>query len=160
MLAKYDLNDAIRTPYVSASVKYAAGAFATYLKTKVVAGGTDKLASSSGETNVYEPDQSGNDTGPQFNGIKFGSSKAGGTVTLSFEAGSNITKVVVGCAGWDSPNTDTLSIGGVVKTPVQGGVSATVEEMVFDLATASDSFVIATTKRIVINYISVYVAAV
>lgn len=161
LLAKYDLNDQVRTTYVANTPsKFEAGEFATFLKTKVVSGGTDKLVSSSGETNAYLAQNSAATTGPQFNGIKFGSSKAGGSVTLSFDAGTNITKVVVGCAGWDSPNTDTLTIGGVTKTPVQGGVSATVEEIVFDLTAASDSISIVTNKRIVFNYISVYTAAV
>lgn len=161
LLAKYDLADVVRGAFVQGAVnKYSAGEFATFLKTKVASGGTDKLASSLGETNVYLGAYSAAATGPQFNGIKFGSSSAGGTVTLAFEAGSNITKVVVGCAGWDSPNTDTLSIGGVVKTPVQGSATATVEEVVFDLSAASDSIAIETNKRIVINFISVYVAAV
>lgn len=160
LLAKYDLADVVRTPYVDGvNSKYLAGEFATFLKTKVAVGGTDALASSSGETNVYTAAQSGGTTGPQFNGIKFGSGSAGGSVTLAFNAGTNITKVVVGCAGWATPNTDTLSVGGVVKTPVQGSVTATVEEVVFDLSAASDSIAIATNKRIVINYISVYVAA-
>ena len=160
LLAKYDLADVVRTPYdAGGNTKYAVGEFATFLSTKVVAGGTDNLASSSGETNVYYAEQSASATGPQFNGIKFGSSSAGGSVTLAFDAGTNITKVVVGCAGWATPNADTLSVGGVVKTPVQGSATATVEEIVFDLTAASDSIAIETNKRIVFNYISVYVAA-
>lgn len=160
LLAKYDLADVVRTPFgAGGNTKYAVGEFATFLSTKVVAGGTDNLVSSSGETNVYYAEQSGGDYGPQFNGIKFGSSKAGGSVTLAFDAGTNITKVVVGCAGWATPNTDTLTIGGITKTPVQGSDTATVEEVVFDLSAASDSIAIATNKRIVFNYISVYVAA-
>lgn len=160
LLAKYDLADVVRGAYLQGAVtKYSAGEFATFLKTKVASGGTDKLASSSGETNVYLGAYSAADTGPQFNGIKFGSSSAGGSVTLTFDAGTNITKVVVGCAGWATPNTDTLSVGGVVKTPVQGSATATVEEVVFDLSAASDSIAIATNKRIIFNYISVYVAS-
>lgn len=160
LLAKYDLADVVRGDYVNGAVnKYSDGEFATFLKTKVASGGTDKLASSSGETNVYLGAYSASATGPQFNGIKFGSSSAGGSVTLAFDAGTNITKVVVGCAGWATPNTDTLTIGGITKTPVQGSATATVEEVVFDLSAASDSIAIATNKRIIFNYISVYVAA-
>lgn len=157
-LGKYDLNDVVRTAYVS-STKYAAGEFATFLKTKLAVGGTEKLATSAGETNVYTPENSAGTTGPQFNGIKFGSSSAGGTVTLNFDAGTNVVKVVVGVAGWASPNTDTLTIGGVTLTPTQGGVSATVQEMVFEFA-ATDSVIIATNKRIIFNYISIYTAVV
>ena len=74
---------------------------------------------------------------------------------MTFEDGSNISKVVVGCAGWASPNADTIAVGGVTKTPVQGGVNASVEEIEFAFE-AVDSFSILTTKRIIINYISVY----
>lgn len=156
LLAKYDLSDQVRTAYGDGqNTKYAAGAFAPFLKTKIAVGGTEKLASSTGETNVYTAAQSASATGPQFNGIKFGSSSAGGTVTLVFDAGTNISKVVVGCAGWASTNTDTVTIGGITKTPVQGGATATVEELEFTFA-ATDSVTITTTKRIIFSFITVY----
>ncbi len=158
LLATYDLSDQVRTPYSTASVKYTEGLFAPFLKTQIVSGGTEKLVSSSGETNVYAPEQSGNTTGPQFNGIKFGASGGGATVTLAFETGSNICKVVVGCAGWVSPNTDTLTIGGVTKAPTQGGVDATVEVLEFGFA-STNSVTIVTNKRIIFSYIAVYSVA-
>ncbi|HOH68518.1 MAG TPA: hypothetical protein PLX93_04305, partial [Bacilli bacterium] len=78
--------------------------------------------------------------------------------TLNFDAGTNIVKVVFGCAGWSSPNSDTLAVnGGAAKTPTQGGVEATVEAVEFAIE-ASDSISIVTTKRIIFNYISVYIA--
>lgn len=156
MNATYDLSDQVRTPYTDGlNNKYLEGTFATLLKSKIAAGGTEKLVSSSGETNVYTAAQSGGTTGPQFNGIKVGSSSANGTFTLTFEAGTNINKVIVGCAGWASPNTDTLTVGGVTHTPTQGGVSATVEAIEFTFA-GTDTITITTTKRIVFNYIAVY----
>jgi hypothetical protein len=158
LLAKYDLADVVRGDYVDGAVnKYSDGEFATFLKTKVASGGTDKLASSSGETNVYLGAYSAAATGPQFNGIKFGSSSAGGSVTLVFDEGTEIVKVVAGCAGWASPNADILTIGGVAKTPTQGGVEATVEAVDFSF-TARDEVTISTNKRIIFSYIAVYVA--
>jgi len=159
LLATYDLSDQVRTPYGDGvNTKYTVGEFATFLKTKVVEGGTDKLVSSSGETNVYYAEQSGDGKyGPQFNGVKFGSSKAGGSVTLVFDEGTEIVKVVAGCAGWASPNADILTIGGVAKTPTQGGVEATVEAVDFSF-TARDEVTISTNKRIIFSYIAVYVA--
>jgi len=158
LLATYDLSDQVRTPYgAGGNTKYTVGEFATFLKTKVVEGGTDKLASSSGETNVYYAEQSAATTGPQFNEVKFGSSSAGGSVTLVFDEGTEIVKVVAGCAGWASPNADILTIGGVAKTPTQGGVEATVEAVDFSF-TARDEVTISTNKRIIFSYIAVYVA--
>ncbi len=158
LLATYDLSDQVRTPYINGSVKYENGAFATFLKTKIVAGGTEKLVSSSGETNVYAAEQSGGTTGPQFNGIKVGSSSGSGAAfTLTFEAGTQIGKVVIGGAGWASPNTDTVAInGGAAVTPTQGGTAATVEAITIELATASNVISVVTTKRLVINYIAIY----
>ncbi len=114
------------------------------------------LLSSSGETNIYAAEGSQSATGPQFNGIKFGSSGAGGSVTLTFKPGTNVTKIVAGAAAWKA-NTDTLTIGGVTKTPVQGGNTATVEELEFTFD-ATDTVAISTNKRIIFNYITVYAA--
>jgi len=155
-LGKYDLSDEVRTAYVSGTKsKYDEGEFATFLMTKLAVGGTETLVSSTGETNVYTAANSFADTGPQFNGIKFGSSKATGTVTLNFAPGTNVVKIVVGAAGWASPNTDTLTIGGVTLTPTQGGVAGTAEELVFEFA-ATDTVTITANKRIIFSYISVY----
>ena len=159
LLATYDLSDQVRTAYVDGvNTKYTEGLFAPFLQGQIVSGGTEKLVSSSGETNVYTAAQSSATTGPQFNGIKFGSSSAGGSVTLAFEAGTNVNKVVVGCAGWATPNTDTLTIGGVTKTPTQGSVTATVEVLEFTFAD-TDSVTIVTNKRIIFSYIAVYSVA-
>lgn len=156
LLATYDLSDQVRTAYRDGvNNKYTEGLFAPFLQGQIVSGGTEKLVSSSGETNVYTADQSSATTGPQFNGIKFGSSSAGGAVTLAFEAGTNVNKVVVGCAGWATPNTDTVTIGGVTKTPTQGSATATVEVVEFTFAD-TDSVTIATNKRIIFNYIAIY----
>lgn len=158
LLATYDLSDQVRTAYTDGkNTKYLEGEFATFLKTKIAAGGTEKLASSSGETNVYTAAQSGGTTGPQFNGIKVGSSNSGAAFTLTFEAGTQIGKVVIGGAGWASPNTDTIAInGGAAVTPTQGGTAATVEAITIELATASNVISVVTTKRLVINYIAIY----
>lgn len=158
LLATYDLSDQVRTAYTDGkNTKYLEGEFATFLKNKIAAGGTEKLASSSGETNVYTAAQSGGTTGPQFNGIKVGSSSSGAAFTLTFEAGTQIGKVVIGGAGWASPNTDTIAInGGAAVTPTQGGTAATVEAITIELATASNVISVVTTKRIVINYIAIY----
>jgi hypothetical protein len=162
LLAKYDLGDQVRTPYGDGvNTKFTTGQFATLLESKMVAGGTDKLASSSGETNVYLAEQSASETGPQFNGIKFGGSQKSGTVTLNFDAGTGITKVVVGCAGWIDPTLldktpDTLTVGGVTNTPTQGGVTATVAATTFEFA-ATDTLTITSNYRIIVNYIEIYV---
>ncbi|MCX5775240.1 MAG: hypothetical protein NTV44_02615 [Firmicutes bacterium] len=156
MIATYNLNDQVRTAYSDGlNTKYLAGTFAPFLQSKIAVGGTEKLVSSSGETNVYTAAQSAAATGPQFNGIKFGSGTANGGVTLTFQAGTGINKVVVGCAAWASPVTDTLTVNGVIITPTQGGVSATVEAIEFTFAD-TDTITITTTKRIVINYIAIY----
>lgn len=161
LLATYDLSDQQRTAYVDGvNTKYTDGTFATFLKTKIVAGGTEKLASSSGETNVYTAAQSGGTTGPQFNGIKVGSSSAAASFTLTFDAGTQIGKVVIGGAGWASPCTDTIAVnGGTAVTPVQGGTAATVEAINLPLASASNVISLVFTKRVVINYIAIYTVA-
>lgn len=141
---------------MNASSKFAVGEFATFLKGQLAAGGTEKLDTSSGEENVYKKEFSWDAAGPQFNGIKFGGGSKDGTVTLHFAAGTNINKVVVGCSAWK--DTDTVTIGGVTKTPTLSGATAVYEEITFEF-TATNSVTITTHFRAVFNYISVYQAA-
>lgn len=161
LLATYDLSDQVRTAYTDGkNTKFLDGEFATLLKTKIVAGGTEKLATSSGETNVYTAAQSGGTTGPQFNGIKVGSGSAAASFTLTFDAGTQIGKIVIGGAGWATPNTDTIAVnGGTAVTPAQGGAAATVEAINLPLASASNVISLVFTKRVVINYIAIYTVA-
>lgn len=132
---------------------YSEGQFAIFLNGQMTAGSSEVLLTSSNEENVYTRSTSGTATGPQFNGIKFGSSSANGTVTLNFAPGTNVNRIVAGCAGWAA--ADTLTIGGVTKTPTQNGAAATVEDMEFTFG-ATDTITIVTTKRVIFNYISVY----
>lgn len=72
--------------------------------------------------------------------IKFGTSKAGGQLVLTF--GKKVKSVVITCAGWGA--TDTVSVnGGTAQTP--GGTKTT---LTFDIsAAASETLTIATGNR-------------
>lgn len=158
LLAKYDLSDQVRTAYVAGTKsKFDPGEFAPFLKGQIVSGGVEKLDTSSGETNLYTAANSYAATGPQYNGIKMGGSQKDGTVTLNFVAGAQISKIVVGAAGWPEPGVtpDTLTIGGVTLTPEETGVNAEPEEMVFEFA-ATNVVTITSHYRIIFSYISVY----
>ena len=86
------------------------------------------------------------------NFLKTGSSKANGTMTLTFPSNVKISKVVVNAHGWKSGASDKITVNGVQKTASGSG---TPTDLVFELSTPSNVLSFTCAKRCFIFSVTV-----
>ncbi len=112
------------------------------------------LSSVSNTTRVYP----GNSSNGQFQGtefLKFGNSKDGGILELTFAEGMNVVKVEIDAHSWTASEKGSISVGNVQIDAPTTGVS---KILTFNLSAASNVINISTTKRAFIFSITVYFA--
>lgn len=104
-------------------------------------------------TNIYDGNGSGGGDYEQKSGfLKTGTSSAAGQLKLTFD--KNVSKIVVKCQGWPS-GTNTISVNGSDAKTLS---SSEVENLEFELATASEEVTIDLANRGFILEIVVYFA--
>ena len=114
------------------------------------------VESVSGISKVYQGYKKQNASdGAGFEGTNFlktGSSKANGTMTLTFPSNVKISKVVVNAHGWKSGASDKLTVNGIQKTASGSG---TPTDLVFELSTPSNVLSFTCAKRCFIFSVTV-----
>lgn len=102
-------------------------------------------------TNVYKGNGTGGGTYQNKGGlIKFGTSKVGGQLDLTFS--KKVTKVTINCTGWTASDTINVNSGTAITLEA---LAATGTDRVFTLAAASETISIVVTNRALIFSITV-----